>query len=323
MTAKTPVIIDTDPGIDDAVALMLAMSDPSLDVIGITTVSGNVCVEKAEKNARKICQFAWHSGIPVYKGCDKPLKRSTIHAEWIHGEDGLSGLDFGHVDEYVESMHAVDYLINTFMSSPEHSISLVSLGPMTNIASAFLKEPKIISRIKELIIMGGCFNEECPKGNVTPYSEFNIYADPHAAEIVFDLGQRITIVPMEVGEQAYASIEFIEKLRDLNLRCATNCAELLARTGKILHEKEQEIKDAGLTKQSGTSLYDPCAIGYLIKPSLFSGNYGSVQVNTDSESEMFGMTTFIESTKRNCLVTYKINVEAFLNLVIEHYKLLS
>ncbi len=318
MSAKTKIIIDTDPGIDDAIALFMAMADPDLEIVGITAVNGNVNVDKAEYNIRRVCDFAWHTNIPVYKGCDRPLKRATLNAEWVHGTDGLAGQDFGTPSYKGEDENAVDFIIKTLMKSPEREITLLAIGPLTNIATVFLKEPKTISRIRELIIMGGAFCEDGPRGNSTPYAEFNMLADPHAAQIVFDLAERITVIPMEVGMQAVADPLFIERMRDLNTRCATMSADLLDITAATLSAHLAKMSKDGIATETGTSLYDPCAVGCLIRPALFSGRYGTVQVNTDSESEKFGMTCFEEGSKRNCLVTHKVNKEAFKDMLLSY-----
>ena len=321
MSAKTKIIIDTDPGIDDAIALFMAMANPDLEILGITAVNGNVPVDKAEYNIRRICDFAWHTNIPVYKGCDRPLKRSVLNAEWVHGADGLAGQDFGEPAYKGEEENAVDFIIRTLMKSPEREITLVAIGPLTNIATVFLTEPKTLSRIRELIIMGGAFCEDGPRGNSTPYAEFNMLADPHAAQIVFDLAERITVIPMEVGMQAEADKAFLKKMRDLDLRCATMSADLLEITAKTL--ADHLAQKTGTAPEKGTSLYDPCAVGCLIRPALFSGRYGTVQVNTDSSDEKFGMTTFEEGNKRNCLVTHKVDKEAFKTMLLEHLANLS
>ncbi|MGN1079569.1 MAG: nucleoside hydrolase [Alphaproteobacteria bacterium] len=318
MSAKTKIIIDTDPGIDDAIALFMAMADPNLEIVGITAVNGNVNVDKAEYNIRRLCDFAWHTDIPVYKGCDRPLKRTTFNAEWVHGSDGLAGLDFGTPAYKGENENAVDFIIKTLMKSPEKEVSLVAIGPLTNIATVFLKEPKTVSRIRELIIMGGAFCEDGPRGNSTPYAEFNMLADPHAAQIVFDMAERVTVIPMEVGMQAVADKTFIEKMRDLNTRCATISADLLDATAKTLSAHLAQMSKDGAAPETGTSLYDPCAVGCLIRPALFSGRYGTVQVNTDPDSEKFGMTTFEEGSKRNCLVTHKVDKEAFKEMLLSY-----
>ena len=303
MSEKTKVIIDTDPGIDDAIALFMAMASADLDIVGITTVNGNVNVDKAEYNARRICEFAWHSNIKVYKGCPKPLKRSVLNAEWVHGEDGLAGMDFPEPTYKGEKENAVDFIIDTLMEAEDREITILAVGPLTNIATAFLKEPKIIRKIREVIIMAGAFCEDGPRGNATPYAEFNVLADPHAAEIVFDRVERATVIPMEVGMQARADDAYIEKMRDL----------------RKIEEKHLD----GIAPETGTSLYDPCAVGCLLRPALFSGKYGTVSVNTDEDDEKFGMTSFIEGNKRNCLVTYKVDKEAFKNMLLDSLAALS
>lgn len=321
MSAKTKVIIDTDPGIDDAIALFMAMAHPDLDIIGITTVNGNVNVDKAELNARRICEFAWHSNIKVYKGCDKPLKRSTLNAEWVHGEDGLAGLDFPEPSYKGEKENAVDFIIDSIMEAPDREITILAIGPLTNIATAFVKEPKIIRKIREIVIMGGGFCEDGPRGNSTPYAEFNMVADPHAAEIVFDQSERVTVIPMEVGMQAKADDKYIKEMRDIKTRCAIMSADMLETTAKVLSGALAE--KAGIAPESGTALYDPCAVGCLLRPAMFSGKYGTVGVITDADDEKFGMTTFIEGNKRNCLVTFKVDAEAFKKLLLDSLAALS
>lgn len=316
MSAKTKIIIDTDPGIDDAIALFMAMADPNIDILGITAVNGNVGVDKAEYNVRRLCEFAWHSNIPVYKGCGRPLKRSVLNAEWVHGEDGLAGLDFGTPSYKGENENAVDFIIRTIMKSNEKDVTILALGPLTNIATAFVKEPKIVSRIRELIIMGGAFCEDGPRGNSTPYAEFNMLADPHAAEIVFNQAERVTVIPMEVGMQVVADKEYVEKMRDLNTRCASVSADLIEATAKALSAHREKMDKAGIAAETGTSLYDPCTVGCLVRPALFSGRYGTVQLNTDANSEKFGMTTFDGGSKRNCLVTYKVDRDAFKEMLL-------
>ena len=323
MSAKTKVIIDTDPGIDDAIALFMAMASADLEIVGITTVNGNVNVDKAAFNARRICEFAWHSNIKVCKGCDRPLKRTVLNAEWVHGADGLAGLDFPEAPYKGEKENAVDFIIDTVMESEDREITILAIGPLTNIATAFLKEPRIIRKIREIVIMGGGFCEDGPRGNSTPYAEFNMLADPHAAEIVFDRAERATVIPMEVGMQARADDEYIEKMRDLRTRCATASADLLVKTAAVLAEHNKSRRTDGTTVETGTSLYDPCAVGCLLRPALFSGKYGTVRVNTNENDEKFGMTTFIEGNKRNCLVTYKVDKDAFKNMLLDSLAALS
>lgn len=313
MSAKNKIIIDTDPGVDDAVALFFAMAEPDIDILGITTVNGNVPVDRCEENARKLCEFAWHRDIRVFKGCDCPLKRSVVNAEWVHGQDGLAGMDFVQPSYAGETQSAVDFIIETVMNATEHEVSILAIGPLTNIATAFLQEPKIIPRIRELIIMGGCFNETGPRGNTTPYAEFNMFADPHAADIVFRLGERITVIPMEVGQQVRADTAYMERLRDLTTRCATLCADMLERTAERLAAKTGKTDE----NETGTSLFDPCTVACLLRPALFSGRYGTVQVNTDAKNEKFGMTLFEEGTKRNCLIIRKADREAFLSMLAD------
>lgn len=306
------IIIDTDPGIDDAIALFVALSNPDLQILGITAVNGNVNVEKAAVNARRIADFCWHSDVKVYQGCDKPLKRTVLNAEWVHGEDGLAGAPIPVVSEEKEKKHAVDFIIETLMQNDGKDISIVALGPLTNIATAFLKEPKIIRKIREIVIMGGGFSTNGLRGNTTPWAEFNMLADPHAAEVVFDLAERVTIVPMEVGMQVVTGPAYIERLRDIRTKAASMSALMIEKTIDFIKEERPDLA------KDGIALYDPVAMTYLLRPGLFSGRYGKVTINVDSADEKFGMTTFMEDEKkRNCLVTHKVNAESVLDFIAD------
>src|SRR5882724_9670934 len=179
------IIIDTDPGQDDAVAILLALGSAELDIVGITAVAGNVPLKLTEKNARKICELAGRSDIKVYAGAIRPLLRELVTAEEVHGKTGLNGPQLPEPTMPLQDQYAVDFMVETLMSEESGTITLCPLGPLTNIALALIREPKIAPRIKEIVLMGGGFFEG---GNVTPTAEFNIYVDPHAADIVFKSG---------------------------------------------------------------------------------------------------------------------------------------
>jgi len=183
------VIIDTDTGSDDAIALIMAMHYPNVDIEGITTVSGNVSVEQASLNARYTVECC-NRNIPVFNGCKKPLLREPSHAHWFHGEDGMGNMNYPAPELAVEKEHAVPYLINAFRDNPEQ-IELVTLGPLTNIATALKQEPELAQWVKHCYVMGGA---ACCEGNVTPAAEYNIWCDPEAAEIVFNSGMSITMI---------------------------------------------------------------------------------------------------------------------------------
>ena len=180
------VIIDTDPGQDDAIAILLALSSPEdIDILGITAVAGNVPLSLTEKNARIVCELAGKPQTPVFAGCERPLFRPLITAEHVHGKTGLDGPVLPDPEIPLQSQHGVDYIIETLRNTPAKTITLCTLGPLTNIASALLKAPDIVERIEEIVLMGGAYFEV---GNITPSAEFNIYVDPEAADIVFKSG---------------------------------------------------------------------------------------------------------------------------------------
>ena len=178
MPKSIPIIIDTDPGQDDAVAILLALASAEFEVLGITAVAGNVPLALTEVNARKICELAGRPDIKVYSGAIRPLVRNLVTAEEVHGKTGLDGPVLAEPTMPLQRQYAVDYLVETFMSHPAGTITLCMLGPMTNVALALVREPRIASRIKQIVAMGGGYFEQ---GNVTPSAEFNIYVDPHAA----------------------------------------------------------------------------------------------------------------------------------------------
>ena len=171
------IIIDTDPGQDDAVAILLALASPDeIEVLGITAVAGNVPLSLTEKNARIICELAGQPNVGVYAGCDRPLERKLVTAEHVHGKTGLDGPELPEPKITLKEKHGVDFIIDTIMDEPANTVSLCSLGPLTNVASAILKEPRITKRIKQIVLMGGAYFEV---GNITPAAEFNILSLIH------------------------------------------------------------------------------------------------------------------------------------------------
>jgi len=185
MTNTRSIIIDTDPGQDDAIAILLALASPELDVLGITAVAGNVPLTLTQNNIRKVCELAGKTDIKVYAGSGRPMKRDLITAEYVHGETGLNGTQLPEPAMPLQEQHAVEFIIDTVLSRPESSVTLCTLGPLTNVGKALERAPEIAPRIRELVMMGGGLFEG---GNVTPVAEFNIYVDPDAAKLVFESG---------------------------------------------------------------------------------------------------------------------------------------
>ena len=181
-----PVIIDCDPGIDDAIALLLALASPEeIDLLGITCVAGNVPLPLTLRNARIVVELSGRTDVPIYAGCARPMRRTLSTGERIHGKTGLDGYDWPEPSLVIGDGHAVDFIVETCLAAKDGAITLCPVGPMTNIATAIVKQPRILPKLREIAFMGGA---ALVPGNVTPVAEFNIHADPHAAEVVLQSG---------------------------------------------------------------------------------------------------------------------------------------
>lgn len=272
MPTKRPIILDCDPGQDDAVAILLALAAPEeLEVLGITAVAGNVPLEKTQRNARILCELAGKPEIRVFAGCDKPLERELFTAEYVHGQEGIDGADIFEPSMPLQQQHGVDFIIETLMAAPNDSITLVPTAPLTNIASALLKEPKIKPKIHEIVLMGGAFREG---GNVTPSAEFNVYVDPQAAKIVFACGRPIVAMGLDVTHQVLGTPPRVKAIADLGTKVARNVQ------GMLEFFNRHDVEKYGVP---GGPLHDPCTIAFLLQPSLFRGKLVNVEVETDSE----------------------------------------
>ena len=208
MTRK--IIIDTDPGQDDAFAILLALASPELEVLGVTAVAGNVPLHFTEKNSRIICELAGKPQTRVYAGCDRPIKRKLVTAEYVHGQTGLNGPQLADPTMALQAQHGVDFIIETLRREPAHTVTLCPLGPLTNIAVAFEKAPDIVGRVQQIVLMGGAYFEV---GNVTPAAEFNIYVDPEAADIVFKSGVPLVAMPLDVTHMVLTTRARVERFR--------------------------------------------------------------------------------------------------------------
>ncbi len=269
MTRK--IIIDTDPGQDDAVAILLALASPELEVLGLTCVAGNVPLNLTQKNARIICELAGRPDIKVFAGCDAPLSRKLVTAEHVHGKTGLDGPDLPDPKMQLADGHAVDFLIDTLRAEPAGTVTLCPLGPLTNIATAFTRAPDIMERVQEIVLMGGAYFEV---GNITPAAEFNIYVDPEAADIVFKSGVDLTVIPLDVTHKA-----LVTKPRNDAFRALGN------QTGIAVAEMTDFFERFDLEKygSEGAPLHDPCVTAYLIHPELFTGRFINVEIEVGSE----------------------------------------
>lgn len=269
MTAK--IIIDTDPGQDDAVAILLALASPDeIAVLGITTVAGNVPLALTEKNARIICELAGRPDIAVFAGCDRPLVQPLVTAEHVHGKTGLDGIALPDPTMPLQAAHAVDFIIDTLRAEPSGTVTLCPLGPLTNIATAFTRAPDIMARVKEIVLMGGAYFEV---GNITPAAEFNIYVDPEAAEIVFQSGVPLVVMPLDVTHKVLTTRPRIDAIRAIG----SPVAHAVASWTDFF-----ERFDMAKYGAEGAPLHDPCVIAYLLAPGLFTGRHINVEIETTS-----------------------------------------
>ena len=308
MPEKRKIIIDTDPGQDDAVAILVALASPELEVLGITAVAGNVPLALTEKNARKICELAGHPEVKVFAGAIRPMVRELVTAENVHGRTGLNGPDTAGTQNGAAGAACRRLHCRDADARKKRSVTLCPLGPLTNIALALVREPDIAPRIKEIVLMGGGFFEG---GNLTPVAEFNIAVDPHAADVVLKSGIPVVMVPLDCTHKALTTAKRIDAFRKLGTRPGIAVAEMLE-----FFERFDENKYG----TDGGPLHDPCVIAYLLKPELFSGRHINVTVETASELTM-GMTVadWWGVTKRKKNVTYLRDVdhEGFFRLLVE------
>ncbi|SMO52059.1 nucleoside hydrolase [Paracoccus laeviglucosivorans] len=270
------IIIDTDPGQDDAVAILLALASPELEVLALTAVAGNVPLDLTQRNARIISQIAGRTDLPVYAGCDRPLARPLVTAEHVHGKSGLDGIELFEPEMPLASGHAVDFIIDTLRREPAGTVTLVPIGPLTNIATAFQRAPDIVPRVQEIVLMGGAYFEV---GNITPAAEFNIYVDPEAAKLVFASGAPLTVVPLDVTHKALTNRDWIE-----TMRASGPIGRAVASWTDFFERYDREKYGS-----QGAPLHDPCTIGWLLRPELFSGRHINVEIETQGEFTL-GMT---------------------------------
>jgi len=286
-----PLIIDTDPGKDDAVAILVALAAwERLDVRMISAAGGNVPIEHTAANARRLCEVAGRSDMAVHAGCPRPLLRSLQSLPEIHGEDGLAGADLPPPRMKLADGHAVPALIEAVRRSLQ-PISLACIAPMTNIAIALVMAPDIIPMIGEMVIMGGTFG----RGNITPYASFNIYCDPPAASIVFDSGAPVTMMGLEITRQTMPTVEWCRRLKDTGTPSA-----------KVV---------AGLWSDPTAFMNDACVIAYLLRPELFTAEYRRVRIELNDE-EQIGRTILDDRGTRIRVVT-SIDVAGFFDLLFE------
>lgn len=270
------IILDCDPGHDDAIAMLLAHASPEIELLGVTTVVGNQTLEKVTRNAQAVATMIGMYDVPIIPGCSRPLVRNIEVAESIHGESGLEGVELPEPKVASEQMHAVDFIIQTIMASPPKTITLVPTGALTNIALAVRKEPRIVERVKKVVLMGGGYHE----GNWSAVAEFNIKIDPEAAYIVFNEAWDVLMVGLDLTHQALATDEVVENIRKINTKPAQFFVDLLAFFKQAY--KESQGFDY-------PPVHDPCTVAYLIDPTVFTTK--RVPVNIELQGALtLGMT---------------------------------
>ena len=309
MAGPRKIIIDTDPGQDDAAAIMLALGSPQkLEVLGLTTVAGNVPLALTSRNARIVLEFCGRSDVKVFAGADRPVARPLITAEHVHGKTGLDGPELHEPRMPLQPQHAVDFIVGTLMREPAGTVTLCTLGPLTNVALALEKAPEIAGRVRELVMMGGGFFEG---GNITPAAEFNIHVDPEAAAAVLRSGIPIVMMPLDVTHKVLTRKARMDALRAIDSRPARALVAMLEFFERFDVEKYGS---------DGGPLHDPTVIAYLLKPELFSGRACNVEVETASTLTA-GMTVVdwwqVTGRPRNATVMRDIDADGFFALLAE------
>ncbi len=303
------IIIDCDPGQDDAVALFLAMASPQeLEILGITAVAGNVPLDLTQRNVRLMCDIAGHGDLRVYAGCDRPMVRELLTAEKVHGKTGIDGVDIFEPKTPLREQHAVDFIVETLRAADDDSITLVPTGPLTNIGTVIDRAPDVLPKIRQLVIMGGAMREG---GNYSPSAEFNILVDPHAADIVFNCGRPITSMGLDVTHQVLSTRARVDRIRKLGNPVSE------ATAGMLGFFERHDSKKYGV---EGAPLHDPCTIAWLLAPELFEGKLCNLSVETRSELTM-GHTAIdfwhVTDRPHNVNWIYSVDADGFYDLLTE------
>ena len=309
---KRKIIIDTDPGQDDAVAILLAAASPEdFDVLGLVAVAGNVPLSFTSVNCRKVLELAGRTDIPVFAGCRRPIMRAPRTAEYVHGPTGLNGPTLPEPKMPLGAQHGVDWLIDTIMAHPPKSITLCTLAPLTNIAMAFIKAPDIAARLEQIVMMAGAHFEG---GNVTPTAEFNVYVDPEAADVVLRSGVPITMLPLDVTHKTLSTGARIDAFQALGNRTGKAVAEMLAFSEAF--DRKKYVWD-------GAPLHDPNVIAWLLKPELYKGREINVTVETSSLLTL-GMTVAdwwrVTGRVKNVNYMREVDANGFYALLFERLK---
>lgn len=305
---KRKIIIDCDPGQDDAIALFLAYAAPEeLEILGVCSVAGNVGLDKTTRNARILTDIAGRQDIQIYAGCADPLLNQRVSAEHVHGKEGIDGIDLFEPTTTLSETHAVDFLISTLLAAKDDEVTLVPTGPLTNLAVAIRKAPEILPKIREIVLMGGAYRAG---GNVTPSAEFNIYFDPHAARIVFECGRPVTVFSLDVTHQLPTTPDRLDRIKAIGTPVAQTAHDLLNFYASAV---------AKYLNLSGPPLHDPCTVAYLLEPSLFKLQPCNVRVETGSDLTMGHTSVDLlggTGLPQNALWASDVDDERFYDLIV-------
>ncbi len=301
---RRSLIIDTDPGQDDAIAILLALASDELQIDAITTVAGNVPQPLVTDNVHGLLALTGREDIPVHRGCERPMLRELFTAEYVHGPSGVDGTELPEASVATSSKHGVDAIIDYCLGADESSVTLCPVGPLTNIGMAIAKEPKILPKIREILWMGGAFAEP---GNTTELAEFNAYVDPHAAHVVFTSGVPLTIFPLDVTHRALMLPRHIDAL------AASGTEVAAAAVGMLRFYERYDVDKYDIP---GAPLHDPCVIAYLVDPTLFKGHAAHVAIDHVSE-ETIGNTYEIPDAEPNATIMTEVDAERFFDLVVQ------
>ncbi len=295
------MILDCDPGHDDAVALLLALGSPELDLLGVTVTHGNVELHHTLRNALSLRQFSGRS-FPVVPGADRPLLRDAVHAGHVHGPSGLGDVALPVPQEGPDPRRAAAFIADEALANPGE-VTLVAVGPLTNVALALRLEPRLAGSLREIVLMGGSATD----GNVTPAAEFNTFADPHAARIVFESGARVTMFGLDTTRQVNVTGERADDLRARAGRAGALAASFL---------DDYLMRLAGRSEAREGALHDPCAVAYLVRPDLFEVRPARVHVVTEEGAE-FGRTVCTPDGDAGTFVASRADADGLYDLLAE------
>jgi purine nucleosidase len=308
--AARSIIIDCDPGHDDAIAILMALASPEdLHVVGVTCVAGNAPLAHTQKNARRICELAGRPDIAVFAGCARPMLQPLRTAAHVHGRTGLDGSGLPEEPGMpLQDRHAVDFIVDACLSADDHSMTICPIGPMTNVALAIIKEPRIISKIESVAFMGGA---AFGLGNITPSAEFNIAVDPHAARVVFEAGVDLTMFGLDVTHQVITTPARLAAVRAIQTPVGRAASGMLT-----FYDRDNPERYGA----PGSPLHDPCVIAWLLKPDLFRGRRAHVAVETDSALTL-GRTVVdwwgVTDNPPNAMVIDRVDANGFYELLFD------